>query len=134
MIGSPRIPEAGGRPCPFCGRTDVVHANALAFSCWDILPASPGHLLIIPARHVPDFLAITPPEINAMWELAQKGRSLIDRDYGPNGYNLGANVGQAAGQTVAHAHLHLIPRYQGDVADPRGGVRAVIPSRQIDNG
>lgn len=134
MIESPRFSRAGRLDCPFCGRTDVVHANALAFSHWDVSPASPGHLLIIPVRHVPDFLAITVPEMNAMWELAQKGRSLIERDYHPNGYNLGANIGHAAGQTVAHAHLHLIPRYQGDVADPHRGIRTDIPSRQIDSG
>lgn len=129
---SPKTLGAGRSDCPFCGRTDVVHANGLAFSYWDESPASPGHLLIIPMRHVPDFLALTLPEMNAMWDLAQRGRSLIERDYHPNGYILGANIGSAAGQTSSHAHLHLIPRYQGDVADPRGGVRTVIPSRQID--
>lgn len=132
MIESPKMTGAGGPDCPFCQRASVVHSNALAFSCWDILPASPGHLLIIPIRHVPDFLAITTPELDAMWELAQKGKSLIERHFHPDGYNLGVNVGEAAGQTVAHAHLHLIPRYRGDVADPRGGIRAVIPNRQVD--
>jgi len=126
--------ESGGPPCPFCGRVAVVHANALAFSCWDIAPVSPGHLLIVTARHVPDFLAITPQEFGAIWELAQKGKELIQRRYHPDGYNLGVNVGQAAGQTVAHAHLHLMPRYRGDVDHPRGGVRAVLPNRRAEPG
>lgn len=134
MIESPRISRTAAPRCPLCERADVVHANALAFSRWEIFPLSPGHLLIIPVRHVQDFLAITAPEISAMWELTQKGRALIEHHYHPNGYNFGTDLSEAAGQKVAHAHLHLIPRYQCDAADPRGGVPAVVPARKIDNG
>lgn len=116
--------------CPFCTPPRIVHANALAFSCWDIAPASAGHLLIIPRRHEPDFMRIDAEELTAMWELLREGRALIERRYQPDGYNLGVNVGEAAGQTVAHAHLHVIPRYRGDVPNPRGGVRAVLPGAQ----
>jgi diadenosine tetraphosphate (Ap4A) HIT family hydrolase len=122
------------RSCPFCTRPNVLHANTLAFSCWDIAPASPGHLLVIPVRHETNFLGITREEREAMWQLLQTGRNLIEQQYQPDGYNLGVNLGEAAGQTIAHVHLHLIPRYWGDVENPRGGVRAVIPGRRAEPG
>jgi diadenosine tetraphosphate (Ap4A) HIT family hydrolase len=83
----------------------------------------------VPRRHEPDFLALTADEQAAIWDLVGRIRPELDRLYRPDGYNVGANVGAAGGQTVDHAHLHLIPRYAGDVSEPRGGIRWIIPAR-----
>lgn len=117
-------------PCPFCAAIEPLLENELAFAVRDKFPASPGHLLIIPRRHVADWFDTTEPERNAMFALADTARGWLANAHAPAGYNLGINVGEAAGQTVFHVHLHLIPRYTGDVASPRGGVRAVIPNKQ----
>lgn len=116
--------------CPFCGVTDVLMENGLAVAIRDRYPASPGHLLILPRRHVADWFDLTADERLAMLALADRARVWLADEYRPDGYNLGVNVGATAGQTVFHAHLHLIPRYRGDVATPRGGVRGVIPAKQ----
>ena len=119
-------------PCPFCQRlTDgaLVAQNALAAAFLDSYPLNDGHCLIVPRRHEPDFFALTAEEQAAVWALADDVRRNIETARTPDGYNVGLNVGAAAGQTIAHAHVHVIPRYQGDVADPRGGVRWIIPER-----
>jgi diadenosine tetraphosphate (Ap4A) HIT family hydrolase len=85
--------------------------------------------LVVPRRHEPNFLSLSDNEHAAIWGLAREVRAIIDRDHHPNGYNLGVNVGSVAGQTVDHAHLHIIPRYAGDVPEPRGGIRWIIPSK-----
>lgn len=131
MDGQNRV-AVGGQSCPFCGDVNVVLRNSLALACWDIAPASPGHLLLIPIRHEADFTALTAQELLALWELLPRGKALIERLFHPHGYNLGVNVGEAAGQTVAHTHLHLIPRFRGDVENLRGGVCAVIAGRQAE--
>jgi diadenosine tetraphosphate (Ap4A) HIT family hydrolase len=105
-------------------------ANTLAYARLDKFPVTPGHLLIIPVRHEPDFFATNSDELEAIWALVDEAKGLLDAKYQPEGYNLGVNVGEVAGQTIAHAHLHLIPRYRGDVENPRGGVRGVIPDKQ----
>ncbi len=87
-------------------------------------------MLLIPRRHVADWFETTAEERHDLLALADAARALLIQERRPDGFNLGVNVGQAAGQTVFHVHLHLIPRYDGDVANPRGGVRAVIPLRQ----
>ena len=102
----------------------------MAYVRFDKNPVTPGHCLIIPFRHVADYFATTMEERNAMLCLVDVAKQMLDRDFAPHGYNLGINVGVVAGQTVPHVHLHLIPRYPGDVANPRGGVRGVIPARQ----
>src|SRR5262245_66488197 len=110
--------------CVFCDRVtsgDFIDANDLAVAFFDTFPVSPGHCLIAPRRHEPDFLALTAEEKVAAWALIASVRTRIEAERRPDGYNIGINVGVAAGQTVAHAHLHVIPRYQGDVADARGG-------------
>lgn len=112
--------------CPFCHVEKAVLNHALACALFDKFPASRGHLLVLPRRHVADCFELTPAEREAVWSLAEQGHALLQREFAPDGFNLGVNVGQAAGQTIFHAHLHLIPRYRGDVPDPRGGVRAVI--------
>lgn len=116
--------------CPFCAADGRVLGNELAYVRWDKHPVNPGHCLIIPFRHVADFFATTADERQAMLALADAAKQMLERDFSPQGYNLGINVGAVAGQTVPHVHLHLIPRYTGDTHDPRGGVRGVIPARQ----
>jgi diadenosine tetraphosphate (Ap4A) HIT family hydrolase len=119
--------------CVFCQRIelgDVLVANEHAAAFGDGFPVSPGHTLIVPRRHEPDLLALTVEEQAAIWSLIASARQMIEAQRGaPDGYNIGVNIGAAAGQTIAHAHLHLIPRWHGDVADPRGGVRWVVPSK-----
>ena len=121
---------AGARPCPFCDAKDALLRNELAYARFDTSPVNPGHLLLIPNRHVSDFFDTTPEEKQALMDLMEEAKTLLDLRYSPQGYNLGVNVGACAGQTVWHVHVHLIPRYKGDVANPRGGVRGVIPARQ----
>lgn len=115
--------------CPFCQPPDVLLENDRATVVRDTHPASPGHLLIVPRRHVADWFDTTPGERHAMFDLADMAKAKLDAELHPDGYNLGINVGEAAGQTVFHVHLHLIPRYRGDVPAPRGGVRGVIPDK-----
>jgi diadenosine tetraphosphate (Ap4A) HIT family hydrolase len=116
-------------PCPFCtlNETRVVLRNERALALRDTCPVSPGHTLIIPKRHVDPFFLLASAEQTAMLELLRLAKKELDRELTPAGYNIGLNDGESAGQTVMHVHLHLIPRYKGDRADPRGGVRWVLP-------
>ena len=106
-------------------------ANGLCFAIFDSFPVSPGHVLVITRRVVPTFFECTPAEQAALMELVSSVKTLLDArlDPQPDGYNVGFNAGAAAGQTVPHVHIHVIPRYAGDMADPRGGVRHVIPEK-----
>lgn len=118
--------------CPFCQRLalpDLLAENDQAVAFKDAFPVSPGHALIVPRRHVADLFELTPEEHAALWQLLPEVKTRLDARHAPAGYNVGVNVGAAAGQTIGHAHVHLIPRYVGDVADPRGGVRWVFPER-----
>ena len=115
--------------CPLCERLqagDVIVENDLAAVLPDAYPVSEGHVLIVPKRHEGSVLALSEDEQVAMLRLA---RRICGESADADGFTIGTNVGEAAGQTVPHAHLHVIPRYQGDVADPRGGVRWVIPEK-----
>lgn len=117
-------------PCLFC--TDprgVSLQNEFAYSASDTYEVSPGHTLVIPRRHVASFFDLTAEEIHACMELINKERIRLDDELGPNGYNVGVNVGSAAGQSIFHVHIHLIPRYNGDVDNPQGGVRHVLPKK-----
>jgi diadenosine tetraphosphate (Ap4A) HIT family hydrolase len=116
--------------CPFCHPDSVLFGNELAYVKPDKFPVNPGHLLIIPRRHVADFFLTTPEEKAALLLFLDKAKLYIDGKHTPSGYNVGINVGEVAGQTIMHVHLHLIPRYHGDLENPRGGVRGVIPTRQ----
>lgn len=115
--------------CPFCnplpGR--VFFESPLLVGLWDGFPVAPGHALLVPRRHVATWFDATREERAALTDAIDAARTAIEREHRPDGYNIGINVGAAAGQTVFHLHLHVIPRYQGDMADPRGGVRHVIP-------
>jgi len=117
--------------CPFCDCDhDAPIANELAFACFDKNPVNPGHLLILSRRHVATWFDVTSDEKVALFALLDEGKRLLDERFAPDGYNIGINVGDAGGQTIMHLHIHLIPRYHGDCANPRGGVRGVIPARQ----
>jgi superfamily II DNA or RNA helicase/diadenosine tetraphosphate (Ap4A) HIT family hydrolase/HKD family nuclease len=120
-------------PSPFLEvpEAEWVFANALAFAIYDRFPVSPGHVLVITRRVVPTFFECTPDEQAALMELVGEVKHLLDEqlDPKPDGYNVGFNSGAAAGQTVPHVHVHVIPRYAGDMGDPRGGVRHVIPEK-----
>jgi diadenosine tetraphosphate (Ap4A) HIT family hydrolase len=105
----------------------VIDRHPLAVVVRDAYPVSPGHTLVIPVRHVRSFFELEESEQVAMLMLLNRASARFDGESTPQGYTIGINDGQAAGQTVAHVHMHLIPRYDGDVADPRGGVRWVIP-------
>jgi diadenosine tetraphosphate (Ap4A) HIT family hydrolase len=117
--------------CPFCQlpAQRVLDSNAHALAVADAFPVSPGHTLIISRRHVADFFELTEGEEAAVHELLCRMKDRLASTLKPDGWNIGVNVGTVAGQTVLHVHVHLIPRYPGDVADPVGGVRNVIPGR-----
>ena len=121
----------GSAPCPFCDPpTDrICFRSEFAFGLWDGFPVSPGHALLIPRRHVATLFDASREERVTLFDALEAVRAIIDERYRPDGYNIGINHGAAAGQTIFHLHLHLIPRYAGDVADPRGGVRYVIPDK-----
>jgi diadenosine tetraphosphate (Ap4A) HIT family hydrolase len=107
----------------------VLDSNTLALAVADAFPVAAGHTLIIPRRHLRDFFELTPAEVLALHDLLRRTKDRLESTLKPGGYNIGINVGGTAGQTVPHVHIHLIPRYPGDVADPVGGVRNIIPGR-----
>lgn len=117
--------------CPFCApATDrVFYSGERVFGMWDAYPVSAGHALLIPRRHIPSWFDASGEEQSELLRALAVARAVIETSHRPDGYNVGINVGAAAGQTVPHLHVHIIPRYAGDVADPRGGVRHVIPGR-----
>ena len=105
--------------------------NELALGRFDDFPVSKGHMLFVTKRHVPTIFDTTAEEKSAIFELIDQAKKMIDEQYQPDAYNVGINCGEDAGQTVMHVHVHLIPRYKGDVENPRGGVRGVIPEKRI---
>jgi diadenosine tetraphosphate (Ap4A) HIT family hydrolase len=119
------------RPCPFCHPDPerVFNEGSHVFALWDAYPVSDGHALIVPRRHMGSWMEVTPEEQAELLEAIAAVREEIEATRSPDGYNMGINDGFPAGQTVDHLHLHVIPRYEGDVQDPRGGIRWVIPER-----
>ena len=117
------------KPCGFCtlAPARVIAENELAVVVRDGFPVSPGHTLIIPRRHIGSFFDRAGEERTAMLTLLDSAKTELETEFHPDGYNIGINDGVAAGQTVPHLHIHLIPRYVSDSADPRGGVRWVLP-------
>ncbi len=118
--------------CPFCNpfADDIIAKNDLCYARWDRFPVSKGHLLVIPFRHIPDFFSLTSQERLATLELIDECKQVIEEHFRPAGYNIGFNVGEAAGQSIMHCHCHMIPRYAGDVSEVRGGIRGVVPGRR----
>lgn len=117
--------------CPFCqlDRSKQLFSNDLAIAIADGFPVSPGHSLIIPKRHFSSLFDATEEERASLWQLLDQTREHLMMQFCPDGFNIGMNDGIAAGQTVMHLHIHLIPRYSGDTEDPRGGIRWIIPSK-----
>jgi diadenosine tetraphosphate (Ap4A) HIT family hydrolase len=129
--------QRGSVACPFCqiDPARLFLATDSLVGLWDAFPVSPGHALLVPRRHVATWFDASEAEQLALAAAVGEARALIEarcRDRGeplPDGYNVGFNAGEAAGQTVFHAHVHVIPRYRGDNPSPRGGVRAVVPGK-----
>ena len=115
--------------CELCSRHEVLLENALAYAREDNNSLSRGHVLLVPKRHVASFFDMTPDEQSAVLALLTEIQKSIQKQHSPDGYNIGVNVGKAAGQSRMHVHVHLIPRYAGDVPDPRGGIRCVLSAR-----
>ncbi|SFH22723.1 Diadenosine tetraphosphate (Ap4A) hydrolase [Desulfotomaculum arcticum] len=120
--------------CPFCSPEEtgsIIATSERVFAIYDNYPVSEGHALIIPRRHVEDYFELKFGEKKDVWAMVEVVKSLLNYIYRPDGYNIGINVLRDAGQTVPHCHVHLIPRYKGDVENPRGGVRGVIPGKKV---
>ncbi|MDC3413122.1 HIT family protein [Aquibacillus sp. 3ASR75-11] len=116
--------------CPFCNQDElkIELENEAAVAFYDKYPVQQGHLLIIPKAHAETYFDASTIQIMAIHDLIHQGKKLIDDQYAPDGYNIGVNVGEFGGQTVNHLHVHLIPRYEGDMEDPHGGIRNAIPN------
>ena len=118
--------------CVFCERAnsgEVSQSNEIGVTFSDQYPISPGHTLIIPRRHEANFIDISTTDQMRLWELVDDVVQHLQESMSPDGFNIGVNAGSAAGQTIDHAHIHVIPRFHGDVEDPKGGVRWVIPHK-----
>ena len=120
-------------PCLFCDskKSGIAHENDLAYASYDSYPVSDHHCLIIPKRHIKDYFDMTNDELIACNDLIQIVKNeILSKDINVKGFNIGTNAGKIAGQSIMHCHIHLIPRREGDVDNPQGGVRSVIPSKQ----
>ena len=125
--------EDPNNPCLFCNTREsgFTLQNELAYASYDTYPVSKHHCLIIPKRHIKDFFELTDKELLACNDLIKKVKDEIKKkDPNINGFNLGTNIGKVSGQSILHCHFHLIPRRLGDVENPQGGVRSVIPNKQ----
>jgi diadenosine tetraphosphate (Ap4A) HIT family hydrolase len=118
-------------PCPFCALPPerILASTPLALLIRDGFPVPPGHTLTLPRRHIGSFFKTTPEERHDLLKLLDRAQSGLAAEQHPDGFNIGINDGAAAGQTVPHLHIHLIPRFHGDQPDPRGGVRWIIPEK-----
>ena len=117
--------------CPFCKTDeDILFSNSLVFALFDNYPVSKGHILLITKRHFDNYFDATEDELKAIEDILKQAKEFIDNKFNPDGYNIGINCGEVAGQSIMHLHIHLIPRYKGDMENPLGGVRGVIPEKQ----
>jgi diadenosine tetraphosphate (Ap4A) HIT family hydrolase len=119
--------------CVFCEKFDsdrIIYEDSTWMAVLDGYPVSKGHTLLIPKRHCETYFDLNYIESSTLASTINVVKNVLDAKYNPDGYNIGVNCGKSAGQTVMHCHIHIIPRYDGDVEDPRGGVRGVIPSKQ----
>ena len=120
-------------PCLFCNTKEsgFTVQNELAYASYDTYPVSKHHCLIIPKRHIKDFFELTDEELVACNDLIKKVKDEVKKkDPNVDGFNLGTNIGRVSGQSILHCHFHLIPRRLGDVENPQGGIRSVIPNKQ----
>jgi diadenosine tetraphosphate (Ap4A) HIT family hydrolase len=117
--------------CPFCqlAQSRILLANDFAQAFVDAYPVTDGHMLVVPKRHVASLFDLPQEEQAAVWRLVADVRGKLIAEQKPDGFNVGVNDGLAAGQTLLHAHVHVIPRRKGDVADPRGGIRWIVPNK-----
>jgi diadenosine tetraphosphate (Ap4A) HIT family hydrolase len=117
--------------CPFCNPPDSNewHSNDQGIVLWDGFPVAEGHSLIVPKTHVASLFDLAPEDQQSLWKMVAEVRELLTKKLNPDGFNIGLNDGVAAEQTVMHCHIHVVPRWNGDVADPRGGVRWVLPEK-----
>jgi diadenosine tetraphosphate (Ap4A) HIT family hydrolase len=119
--------------CLFCTRDNnriaIILENDFCYAFFDDSPVSPGHALIVPKNHVESFFSLDSDQVKQMYSLLADTKNLIQDRYKPDGYNIGINDGEAAGRTIHHLHIHIIPRYKGDIKNPRGGVRHIIPGK-----
>ena len=120
-------------PCLFCNikENEIDHENSLAYASYDSFPVSEHHCLVIPKRHIKDYYGLTNEELIACNDLIKIVKDeILNKDKKVKGFNLGTNIGKISGQSIFHCHFHLIPRREGDVENPQGGIRSVIPSKQ----
>ena len=120
-------------PCLFCNSKEsgIAHQNELAYASYDSYPVSDLHCLIIPKRHIKDYFELNNEELVACNELIKNDKAEIyAKDKSVKAFNIGSNIGKISGQSIMHCHIHLIPRREGDVENPQGGVRSVIPKNQ----
>jgi ATP adenylyltransferase len=121
-----------GSNCPFCNpdpNQEIIAETAITFAIFDKFPVNKGHALIIPKRHCASYFDLGFKEQQACWFMVNEVKKIVENDFHPDGYNVGVNIYESAGQTIPHVHIHLIPRYTGDVENPIGGVRGVIPNK-----
>lgn len=119
--------------CIFCDKFDkerIVFETTEWIAVYDYFPVSKGHVLLIPKEHFKTYFDLPDRLKESLQYRIKDIKAILDREFSPDGYNIGCNCGDAAGQTIMHFHLHIIPRYKGDVENPKGGVRGVIPSKQ----
>jgi len=119
--------------CPFCtiALEKIIAQSAHTFTVRDTLPVSPGHTLIVPKRHIASIFEATKDEVAALWQSLENARTSLFKEFSLDGFNIGINDGLASGQTILHLHIHLIPRYNGDMPDPRGGIRWIFPDKAV---
>ena len=120
-------------PCLFCNSEEsgCAHENDLAYASYDSYPVSEYHCLIIPKRHIKDYFDLSNEELIACNKLIKiVKKEITNKDSSVKGFNLGTNIGKVSGQSILHCHFHLIPRREGDVENPQGGVRSAIPKKQ----
>jgi len=122
------VTESG---CELCTPDMILVEDELAYVRYDNNSLSPGHVLVVPRRHVASFFDMTEAEKACVLHLLDRAKAHLERENRPDGYNIGVNIGKAGGQSRMHVHVHLIPRYTGDVADPRGGIRCVLAGAKI---
>ncbi|SFB11335.1 HIT family protein [Clostridium frigidicarnis] len=113
--------------CLFCNydKSEYIAENELAFAIYDKFPVNEGHVLVIPKRHFQSFFDVTDEELIKINHLIKQVKGILDNKFKPDGYNVGINVGEYGGQTIMHLHVHIIPRYKGDIENPRGGIRKI---------
>lgn len=122
--------ESSASHCELCTLSDVIVENAFAYVRYDNNSLSRGHVLVVPKRHVANFFHMTAEEQSAVLDLLNQAHESCNAQHRPDGFNIGVNIGKAGGQSRMHVHVHLIPRYEGDVPNPRGGIRCVLAGKQ----